>query len=240
MQEEQPKIQKVWQLPDSPEHLEMTAGAVVAPDNIKPGQFMMVVCSSAVKMEMTPMGPKIERVDNDPSFGGILSVRAYCYPFVACMVLTGKWRDTRMALDIRRHKLVTVTQHFARCMMEPQQIMALDQAKKNPPKKRKGPNIHPIPNDVMEMVARKLQRDREAARGIFRAEAPPEMENPEEHLRRMLEEGGWQVKDPNARPPDAQGKPPLFPDDLPPPDDFNDVEDDDFDEYEEEGEGARL
>lgn len=237
MQDEQPKIKKVWELPDAPPHPEMTAGVVVNPDNISAGDFLMMICSSAVRLEMTPMGPNVARIDNDPSFGGVMSVRAFCYPFIACMVLTGKWQGTRMAIDIRRHKLVKVTQHFVRCMMEPKQVMDLEEQKANKPKKKKkkaGYGPQPLPEELMRQLF-----GRDAMKNAFKAVAPPDMDNPEANLRDALEAGGWEIRDPRDHPDDAQGQPPQYPDNLPPPDDLNDVPDEDWDEEgDEEGDGV--
>jgi hypothetical protein len=219
MSDEESKLKKIWDLPDPPPHAEMTAGAIVKPDSIKPGDFLMIVCSAAVKLDIGPMGvPTIKRVDNDPAFGGVLSVRAYCYPFVACIVLTGKWKDTRMAIDVRRHKMVKVTQHFARCMMDPKLVLDLEKAKENP-----------------------KPRWRNKRQGFTEADLPadwavrPQRDNP--HLKDILARAGWTVLQEGEEPPDdAQGRPPRYPDWFPPPDDRNDVEGppDDLDEDREE------
>lgn len=232
--EDEQKIKKVWDLPDEPIHQEMTAGTVVKPDNIKPGSLMMVVCSSAVRLEMTAMGPKVSRIDNDPSFGGIMSVRAYCYPFIACMVLTGKWKGTRMALDVRRHKLVVVTKHFARSMMEPREVVELDRRKGLLKKKKKNKPFGPHGPTLEEIFGAAPAPNTQVSPPGFMASPPPGSQDPEQHLKEMLMGGGWNVV--QQQPDDAQGDPPEYPDDFPAPDDFNDVNEGELDDEE----GATL
>jgi hypothetical protein len=201
--EDQERIKRVWELPDPPPHPEMTTGVVVNPDNVKGGDFLMIACSSAVKLEISPMGPQVRRVDNDPAFGGILHVMAFCYPFIACKVITGKWKDTRMALDIRRHKLVRVDKRFVRAMQGPKPVPIERPPQPQPP----GPfDPRAFPRGFLKQMARHG----------FVAAPPRNMGDPEAELIGVLEDSGWTIHEDLD---DAQGEPPEFPDGLPVPED---------------------
>jgi hypothetical protein len=217
------KIRKIWPLPDKPPHEEMTVAAVIKPDHIKPGWLMMVTCSSAVKLELTPMGPIVKRIDSDPTFGGVLSVREYCYPFIAALICTGKWRGTRVALDVRRHSLVRVTPRFLRSLMEPQQVIEMDDAKIGKKKKKRKKITQ---GELMEQIFGKPGM---AIQPMM--PEPPEDVDPQA-WQDHLENSGWHT---TMTPDDLQGDPPDFPDDLPPPEDFGDPDDE-----EGQGQGAVL
>lgn len=115
-QAERPKFPMIFPLKDSPEHEERTAGTIVKHDDISLGDLLMIVTSAAVKLDITQAGPKITRVDNDPSYNGVCLVLAYCFPFIAIRALTGPMKNEKVALDVRRHKMIKVSKHFARAM----------------------------------------------------------------------------------------------------------------------------
>jgi hypothetical protein len=117
---QKPKFPQIWKLPDAPVHEARTAATLLKHDDVELGDLLMIVCSAAVKLDVTPQGPKITRVDNDPSYNGVCQTMSYCYPFVACKVLTGPMKDERIALDVRRHKIIKVSKTFARALLKPE------------------------------------------------------------------------------------------------------------------------
>lgn len=114
------KFPQIWKIPDPPGMEERTSSVIFKHDDVKNGDLIMIVTSSAVKLDITQQGPKITRVDNDPAYNGVSMVMAYCFPFIAVRVITGPMKGERIALDVRRHKMIKVSKRFCRALMKPE------------------------------------------------------------------------------------------------------------------------
>jgi hypothetical protein len=202
--EDQPKKQfpMIWKLEDPPHMEERTAATIVHHDSIKTGDLLMIVTSSAVKMDITPQGPKLSRVDNDPSYNGVLHVWAYCFPFIACKVLSGPMLDERLSLDVRRHKFVKVSKTFWRALLKPEEK----------------PEATPSPDGgVMIMGATRAATPEEMAQRLFGNLASGGWQV-------RTDRGGGDAP-PATEPPPGEPEDGIRffpPDELPPPDEDND------------------
>lgn len=175
MNEEQPKkeIPEVWQLPDPPPHPELMVGAVVRPDNIRGGMYLLIASSSAVKLAWGPGGPSVERVMKDPTEGGVILVMAYCYPFIAGKIMTGENASRKMCIDIRRHDMISVDSKFVRAILP------------TPRKKKKKQEVEGGVMDLGELAR------------IFQAAPPVNARSPSPgQIADDLAQDGWVFNDP--------------------------------------------
>ncbi len=92
---------------------ELTAAAVVPPDELMPGRYYMILGSDIVNVYMTQMGPAADYQRSGEAVSHVpLLMLAYCFPFCTMLICAGEQRGKRQVLDARQHRLAEVSKRF--------------------------------------------------------------------------------------------------------------------------------